>query len=985
MNAVSPISQIQKDNVAALAPFGALITAVFPKMRIPHFWIAGFVQLALCQNVDRPALETRDTPPDPALSRTVYNRFVLDYLNPRAINIDTDEPLVPIRPMTVIGPSTKEGAAVVEMVFAPPDPEDGKTASDTSDSIDPATYLIPIVRTTVWDLKEPFEAPTNQIIFSKDGTGPTVQEAGAAIGETTLTNEDIMNLAVETFNQNPVFDSWTNNQFNFTANMAAAMKLSPVSSNSSKSKRDLNIPTAELLKPFQFGNIPMSQAEILDKGKQMAINYARQTAKNAAAQFMTFAFGDTIPKLLDFGMFPFAKFKKEDVVPTIEKVTHLFHTIHKEWNGGFKTWRTNAKKVLTFGSTVYDMSRTSMMKQAGYARFESAASFSSVCKRDDMFSSLEKRFTCVPPGGVTSKILSDLAFSKDPKDAGSLRQIQQRKSVGAPINRIEKVSSTNLKTIISKLGIRVDPISWIIAPVFIALDFAKGHYGAAIVSMVGFAISTAVAYIGGPIGWIAAIITTIITAIISMLFKEDVRGHTNDPISIIQWTLFGDKKINGAESCNSERKKHKEPENCEVSLGPGYLAQFFQMELFDAVALLLVMNDGQMVTTTELAKELHILDKTVPGDGADKMFTVYCQHNNKCPPPGEKRQRLGSPRGGMGNKKYDSECSPSKQNNVACDEPIYSFNRSAAQIPVLGQPASQVYDRVKDGDCKILIDPPEGIIMPTFNMNYTGRPAAFVCGLPDTYRNYVTNQIPPKWVSGQQVYGDTPDFSSYKTPANQSTDGSVDRGFDAPPNGTIPLKLLSSENAACLSGGTGMQCFPKGTYQAQDGTFGFYQKGANTLSMPLGSAMNILPPASQPDSSFGTSSFIQNMTANNNFADMNTFIDTLRNNNADKDGFFEIDVPDPITVPNACFFTRKEFKGDVFCFGPGSATLPSGFQNRALSVVPGGGAKVWIYADYLGSKEGVSLQTSYDDLNMVPFGNGGNFAQNIKAVWIAAS
>ncbi|KAI9800139.1 MAG: hypothetical protein M1833_003466 [Piccolia ochrophora] len=910
--------------------------------------------------------------PAPANSSTrdVWIDVLIDYLNNEALHVESKTKcLFPQKPAIVFGPF--EGDTSINAADALREhnvndvADEGEFRVELVHGPDDSGTLNAIVRGTAFSPEEQFFPPNNTVSWQVDDvTVPNYQEAATRLGQTNLRAVDLMDLAIETFNRSGgVYSSHTNNEHHFARNFIHALNLtSAVVARDVASYDPEGLVNAAKDGIVQYGNIPMSWDGLLEKGTEFTKQYAIQEGKVVLAQLQEFAFGADVPLLFELGEFPFTDFDDDDVVPTIDKIFHYVPVVYKKVSVHSRFLTNVNAKVKTFSTKVYTEARWNGRGQASYARFSNRA----------------------VPKGVTIQINAYTAGAMAKKVAQSvdLREISRSKSVAGKAKWFEKWPAKVMEKI-SK-GLKGDPIGWIFNVVTIAIDFKKGKKKQAWTCLGGGIAATAAAAIGGPPGWIAAGIIAIATMLAVLFMDVSPLGHTNDQLSVIQYMLTGDKDKSGAEDCNKLKRENGEEENCEVRMGPGYLALFFRWEFFDAVVFLLAANEGHSMSTAEIAEEVYIIDKTIENDGDDQLLTLTCDTDTT----------------NCGRKDCPISILPPED----CENPVMRLNRENARLPILEQSAAEIYPKVVDGSCKMIQDPVDGVRMPAMGVNYTGRPAMVACDLPETGFHDVENGIPPAYIRGNEQYslatgdameeGDDTDSQapgsanpveggtlySYTSPEGTTTDGSTDRAFEPVPYAK-EFERLNPSNSVCISGDGGGACFPSGRFQVHQGDMGFNQALANKLEMPLGASLTI---------ESRKIIIIGNKTPENkDFALAMAALAKEREDNKDK-GFFMVDIPASINPPNVAFCLETEGLGDCFILGVGADWFTAAGQNRVKSFVSGGGARGWVYADYLGSKLGMEIPSGegvggrVDDLTHEGF-KGGSWSENIKAAYIQAA
>jgi hypothetical protein len=377
---------------------------------------------------------------------------------------------------------------------------------------------------------------------------------------------------------------------------------------------------------------------------------------------------------------------------------------------------------------------------------------------------------------------------------------------------------------------------------------------------------------------------------------------------------------------------------------------------------------------------------------------------------------------------------PSK--GYPCHKSGFSIQRPLINIPVINQTADKVYSRVipaPGGDCKLLSDPSGGIHIAALGLTITGRAVAIACNLTAADMNETDvsptlnlfNTKPSNDTNSTTYFGtqliitngtasdpknvSVPLSSTSYVPSNSSrpdtgietTDGSYNRAYEAPPPPSAFIPYNAS-NSVCLGSPTGSICLPNGTYAFLNGTFGFSTLGTSTLSLPYTSYLSFLLPGvfgtlnpdlgnfwaySQGDEKVTDYElYQQNITIlNPDFTDQMSELTTYMGGaprNVPANTTFNIHVPDSSTPPGLCLHASTQFLGDTLCYGLGGGNLTGAILGKAQSLSFRGQASAWLYAASYGDLGGAFVSTDVDDLSDLPYGSNGNFKGKIVAMWI---
>ena len=508
------------------------------------------------------------------------------------------------------------------------------------------------------------------------------------------------------------------------------------------------------------------------------------------------------------------------------------------------------------------------------------------------------------------------------------------------------------------------------AVAFIVLDFVNGNPVGGAFGILGVVLGiAAMAALEGPVGWVVAGFISLIAILPSLFTSQAQDAPPIDNVSqMIQYVMFGDKDHTGNEKCREGTPDQPGNPNCTVVYGAGVLASTFKWDNFDAVAFLLTYNDGYPMSIPDMAAAFFVIKSGInDADGTSKVATVTCNSQSICVDP--------------------LNCASTENE---CSTPTFAVKKNLMTIPPFNQTGDVMYNRIipnSGGDCKLVTDSGP-FNYANYNLTTTGAPVAIACGLkpdlhPDGTSNLITNATVIAPSNGTRLgNASVPDLPSSTT--NSSTDG-LGHAVSAPNPPVAFQSPLTNSNAVCLSGTGGTQCFPSGTYSTQSGSLGFDSAQATNVTMPTGSW--VAYQAFDRHGGLGTGSTVKpvNWTTNAT-SDNESFRGVMRQQSiVATDGTFDAHVsysdanPDP---PVLCVFKEPQYKGDAFCYGAGSGPLPDNMINQAQSLVPHGNVEFWIYAGSYGDQGGLQYSASISDLSHVPYGNGGSFNKNIKALWI---
>lgn len=508
---------------------------------------------------------------------------------------------------------------------------------------------------------------------------------------------------------------------------------------------------------------------------------------------------------------------------------------------------------------------------------------------------------------------------------------------------------------------------------FIVLDFVNGNPVGGAFGILGAVLGVAaMAALEGPVGWVVAGFISLIAILPSLFTSQAPDPPPLDNVSqMIQYVMFGDKNHTGNEKCREGTPDQPGNPNCTVVYGAGVLASTFKWDNFDSVAFLLTYNDGYPMSIPDMAAAFFVVKSGInDADGGSKVATVTCNSQSICTDP--------------------LNCAST---DSVCTTPTFAMKKSMMTISPFNQTGDVIYNRIipnPGGDCKLVTDSGP-FNYANYNLTTTGAPVAIACGLtpdvhPDGTSNLITNatNIAPSRGTRSNITANASVLSVPSSTTNSSTDG-LGHAVSAPNPPSAFQSPLTSSNAVCFSSGTGSQCFPSGTYSTQSGSLGFDSAEVTNVTMPTSSWVAYNAYDRHGGLSTGSTVTPVNWTTNAT-SDNQAFRGIMRQqSNVATDGTFDAHVsysdanPDP---PVLCVFKEPQYKGDAFCYGAGSGTLPDNMVNQAQSLAPHGNVEFWIYAGSYGDPGGLQFSASIPDLSRVAYGNGASFNKNIKALWI---
>ena len=354
----------------------------------------------------------------------------------------------------------------------------------------------------------------------------------------------------------------------------------------------------------------------------------------------------------------------------------------------------------------------------------------------------------------------------------------------------------------------------------------------------------------------------------------------------------------GNEECQNQNP------NCQAVYGPGTFSAVLGFNYFDAIAFLINFNNGYPMTIPDMAAAFQV-------NGTAGAIATYDCHN------GKKHQ---TNRGQVGD------------DPLYCNHPKFGLSRDF-MLPVINETAAAIFSRIfPAGDCKLLDAASNAQTFPLYQITITGLPVSIACNLTTPVSDVPTFSATDFAIQNKP----------YISPANESTNSEPGASITPPPAKPFAVAFDES-NAVCISGTGAKFGLPNGTYTQPSGQFGYSLEGANAASLPPGASLTLThydyKPGMDPipkDTTFTTSQTSSDpgfSYAVSNLGD---------NRSAGGAGIFSITILDAVAMPPAaCFYTEPQFKGELWCMGPGGANFSGTEVNVARSVSVCGGATVW--------------------------------------------
>ena len=313
-----------------------------------------------------------------------------------------------------------------------------------------------------------------------------------------------------------------------------------------------------------------------------------------------------------------------------------------------------------------------------------------------------------------------------------------------------------------------------------------------------------------------------------------------------------------------------------------------------------------------------------------------------------------------------------------CNHPQFCMGRDF-ELPVINDTAASVFNRIipaPGGDCKLVDAASNAQSFPDYGLTVSGLPVSIACNITASTTGNWSSVDPGSFANSSNIK------SNNVSPANSSTNN--EGGAYIAPPAPVPFAVaFNATNSVCVSNSSNTFCLPNGTYDKPTGMFGYTMTAANAVTLCEGCSISLqnyytLRADAKPQlRTFNTSQA----------ASSSSFTAAIKNFNVEyrADQFF-VNIPDTVPVPpSACFYTKTQYLGDLFCIGPGGANFTGNGIHSVQSVAVFGGATVWIYAKSYGDAGGARLTTSVADLSTEPYGTGGDFLKKTVAAWIYES
>ena len=479
---------------------------------------------------------------------------------------------------------------------------------------------------------------------------------------------------------------------------------------------------------------------------------------------------------------------------------------------------------------------------------------------------------------------------------------------------------------------------------------------------------------------------------LSLLSQNDDQPHPgmNNVTEIIQAALFGNVTKRGDEECRQGSSEFRGNSNCTVHYGPGVIAGFTGWENFDAVAFLIYANNGHAIVIDDLIQHFHVIGRYGPHpeddnqDSDDKIATIECTQ-----PPGH--PFLGF-----------------------CLKPVFRFKRDKVILPMIGQSADRIYQRMlphPGGDCRLFADV-TGRQVINRTVSVTGAPVAIACNITSSIDNNGTAEM----FGAPDLGHGVPMLSA---PATASTDNLTH--YDAAPPRTPFTYPLNSSNAVCWDE---RFCLPSGVYDAPNGLMGFSLTNVTSMTMPSNSSVSFTWPkviqAHRNSIQDEPETWTTNKTQENDpdFTRYMSLLATIpqtpqqesiplsthgggsrpqpkngasvptQQHGADPVGrrTLTLDVPTLGSTPEPpvlCLYTEPDYRGDVWCLGPGGDDMPPDLRGKVQSVMPHGNITAYLYAFNYSDGAGLLVKERIDNLDSRYTDAGhGTFSKSVVAAWI---
>lgn len=406
--------------------------------------------------------------------------------------------------------------------------------------------------------------------------------------------------------------------------------------------------------------------------------------------------------------------------------------------------------------------------------------------------------------------------------------------------------------------------------------------------------------------------------------------------------------------CRGNEKCQQGNPSCQAVYGPGTLSNVFGWDYFDAIAFLINFNNGYPVTIPDMVAAFQFSWSSNPSSVA----TVVCQNSTK----------------------NHGDIHSTSDEPIICSDATFTLSRDFT-LPMINQTAASIYDRIipaPGGDCKLVDSASNAQSFPIYNLTITGLPVSIACNL--TANAADDTAIPNSLTLAANGYGNTSNI--YISPANESTSGTAGAYVSPPP--AVPFAGgFNSTNSVCISSPTSATfCLPNGTYDQPTGLMGYTITSANAVTIPADCSLTLQQAQKPREAKLDPNIFTTSQdSSSSSFAA--AIKDLSGGANPSNPPQLSISIPSTVVEPvAACFFTKTQYLGDVFCMGPGGGNFTGAQLNATFSVGVYGGASLWIYAEGYGDSGGQMLAGSVPDLSTEPYGTASSFAGRVVAAWI---
>ena len=614
--------------------------------------------------------------------------------------------------------------------------------------------------------------------------------------------------------------------------------------------------------------------------------------------------------------------------------------------------------------------------------------------------------------------------------------------IRGPTSSVEIRNGGKLRTFLSVGGRTLPalgPAGDAVAAAFVILELVAGQWQAAAwtagsiaagltTGIVATSIMGATA-LAGPVGIFIGLAAMALFAIFPGIFEKKHTPKSNNPTEIVQWAFFGDATHTGNEKCNENLESSGQEPNCTVAYGLSVISGMFDWNVYDASIFMINFNEGHAMTIPDLASSFAIFDHTNPSATANAVAIIDCGDPTSCSDPDS------NPVTTWNNEPERISCAPSV--GYTCDKPVFKINRDLITLPGINQGATETYNQVNSGECKIVSDPVEGEILypPIEKGDYTNNDTAlstnasatadlldyfssqaYLGNIDSTDLTSMNDSISPEdsdftpltgpWsnvpaapmnFTGKPISiacnltADIPNVldpnysanrSGIYTSANSSTSG--DTSYFVPPPKPFPFTPLDTKSSICLSSSSApgnLLCLPNGTFPTCQGAYGFTSKDLDTLTFPTGKGtlklnIDVVLDGEGSDKT-PSDGYTDNVSADPNL--QLSFQAATKQKHT-----FDLALPPGASAPAPalCVFSLPNYLGDVWCMGPGGTNFTSNIVNKISSFTLSAGLVGWFYPGFYGNPLGNYISTSVANVKDIPFHTGENFQGNIAAAWI---